>query len=303
MNSEHSQATALVPYMPVVTAPPPPTPFDPGNWGEVVGIKTIANTRIPSQGPDTWRPLPHETFVTMIEQAFDRHGFIISEPTHYRAPSRTNAKIKDQSEFGRFLSMYGIAHPGLPTVNGITWEACFLNSYDMSTSARGGLGRRVLICSNGTFSADLGFRRKHTVGIDRDREGQFSTVFDLVDKSVSALLPQGESELHRINVWQNTGGDDLDARWVILEAAKKGVIGAAATMRVLEHWENPEHTEFKDRNVWSLENAFTSNDRGQSLMTQSDRFGRLNTVLDDRFGIVTEGSGARPFGELVAADF
>ena len=141
------------------------------------------------------------------------------------------------------------------------------------------------------------------MGIDRDREGQFSTVFDLVDKSVSALLPQAESELHRINVWQNTECGDLDARWVILEAAKKGVIGAAATMRVLEHWENPEHTEFKVRNVWSLENAFTSNDRGQSVMTQADRFGRLNTVLDDRFGIVTEGSGARPFGELVAADF
>jgi len=70
-----------------------------------------------------------------------------------------------------------------------------------------------------------------------------------------------------------------------MEAAKANVMGNAATMRVLEHWEKPEHPEFKERNVWSLENAFTSNDRGQSLMTQSGRMSRLTDIIDARFDV------------------
>lgn len=283
--------------------PVAPTPFDPKAWGERVGIEAIAKTRIPVQGPDTWRPLPHETFVTMIEQAFDRHGFMISEPVHYRAGSRQNKKIADQSEHGRFLSMYGIAHPGLPEMGGLTWEAGFVNSYDMSLAARGGLGRRLAICSNGLFMGSTSeFKRKHTVGIDREREGLFQSVFDLVDNMVDGLVPQATNEITRIEEWKNTECGDSDARWVILEAAKRGVIGAAATMRVLKHWEDPEHPEFKDRNVWSLENAFTSNDRGQSLLTQSDRFGRLDGVFDDRFEFA-RCADSEDSEDFVAADF
>ena len=99
--------------------PTAPTPFDPGSWGEITDIKTINRTHIPVHGPETWRPLPHGTFVEMIEQAFSRHGFEISEPVHYRGRSRNNKKISDLPEFGRFLSLYGIAHPGLPSVEGL----------------------------------------------------------------------------------------------------------------------------------------------------------------------------------------
>ncbi len=272
-----------------ITAPTPPTPFDPGNWGEITDIKTIQRTRVPSQGPDTWRPLPHGTFVEMIEQAFDRHGFTISEPVHYRAKARGNEKIRDLPEYGRFLSLYGIAHPGLPSIEGLTWEGGFGNSYDMTMAAGGGLGDRVSVCSNGMYmGATQGFKRKHTVGMDRDRAGLFEHVFELVDNAIGGLLRQAEGRERQIERFKNTGCEDVDARYVIMEAAKRGVIGAAATMRVLKHWETPEHPEFKDRNVWSLQNAFTSNDRGRNMMTQSDRFGRLDGIINDRFGFLPE---------------
>ena len=288
----------------VIQPPPAPTAFDPKNWGEVVDIKTIARTRIPCRGPETWRPLPHETFVQMIEQAFDRHGFNISEPLHYRAKSRDNGKIKDLPEHGRFLSLYGISHPQLSPIEGVTWEAGFANSYDMSTAAGGGLGRRVDVCSNGCYmGATMGFKRKHTIGIDRDRGGMFEHVFSLVDNAVGGLLLQAETEVHRIERWKNTECSNNDARYVILEAAKKGIIGAAATLRVLQHWETPEHPEFKDRNVWSLENAFTSNDRGRNVLTQSDRFNKLDVLINDRFGFGDPTGDQSPVGLELAADF
>ena len=272
-----------------ITEPTPPTPFDPGNWGEITDIKTIQRTRVPSQGPDTWRPLPHGTFVEMIEQAFSRHGFTISEPVHYRAKARGNEKIQDLPEYGRFLSLYGITHPGLPSIEGLTWEGGFGNSYDMTMAAGGGLGDRVSVCSNGMYmGATHGFKRKHTVGMDRDRAGLFEHVFELVDNAIGGLLKQAEGRERQIKRFKNTGCEDVDARYVIMEAAKRGVIGAAATMRVLKHWETPEHREFKDRNVWSLQNAFTSNDRGRNMMTQSDRFGRLDGIINDRFGFLPE---------------
>ena len=282
----------------VTLAPSAPTPFDPKNWGERVDIQRISKIRVPQIGPDTWRPLPHDTFVSMIEQAFSRHGFELSEPLHYRAKTTKNAKIKDQGEWGRFISLYGISHPGLPSTSEMTWEAGFVNSYDMTKSASGGLGRRVSVCSNGMFmGASSQFRRKHTVGIDRDREGHFSHVYDLVDSAIRNLLPAAEAEVARIDRWRNTPCDDDDARYVAIEAAKAGVTGAAGMMRVMKHWEEPEHPEFKDRNVWSLENAFTSNDRGQSLLTQSGRMARLADIIDARFSVGT------PNAELAGADF
>ena len=270
----------------VTMAPTAPTPFDPKNWGERADMNTIRKIRVPNLGPDTWRPLPHETYVNMIEQAFSRHGFQLSEPTHYRAKTTKNAKIKDQGDWGRFISLYGIAHPGLPSTSEMTWEAGFVNSYDMTKSASGGLGRRVSVCSNGMFmGAEAQFRRKHTTGIDRHRSGQFTHVYELVDDAINNLLPAAEAEVNRIEQWKTIECTDDDARFVIMEAAKANVMGNAATMRVLEHWEKPEHPEFKERNVWSLENAFTSNDRGQSLMTQSGRMSRLTDIIDARFDV------------------
>ena len=285
--------------MVTLSAPPPPTPYDPKNWGERVDVDTIRRIPVPVQGPDSWRPLPHDTFITMVEQVFQNNGFEISEPVHYRAKTVKNAKIQDQGPWGRFISLYGIAHPGLPETSGMTWEAGFVNSYDMTKSASGGLGSRVSVCSNGKFmGAETQFRRKHTVGIDRDRDGSFPHVHSLVHRAIENLLPAAVTESVRIDRWKNIECSDEDARWSIMEAAKRKVIGAAATMRILEHWEEPEHPEFEDRNVWSLENAFTSNDRGQSLLTQSDRFSSLGTIFDERFG---EAADEEP--TLVAADF
>ena len=262
-----------------------PTPFDPKNWGERVSIETIARTRIPTQGPDSWRPVPHETFVEMIEEGFSRHGFEISEPVHYRGKSRGNKKIPDLPEFGRFLSLYGLRHPGLADLDGITWEAGFGNSLDMTVALGGGLGRRVSVCSNGEYMGSTsGFKRKHTKGIDEESTGHFETIYSLVDLAIGGILRQAENEEKRILRWQNTECSDDDARYVAVEAAKAGVVGAAGALRVLEHWKKPEHPEFADRNLWSLNNAFTSEDRGSNLFTQGDRFQRLDGIMNARFG-------------------
>ena len=272
--------------------PPTPTAFDPKNWGKIVDFKTIERARIPTQGPETWRVFPQGTFIQMIEQAFDRHGFITSEPVHYMAPTRKNAKIKDQPEHSRFLTMYGIAHPGLPDSSGLNWESSWQNSYDMSMSAGGALGRRIQVCSNGMIigTVDAKANRKHTVGIDRDREGHFESIYSLVDGLVGGLLRRATIEMERIEGYKQAECTDNDARYVIMEAAKRDVIGDAATMRVLKHWEEPEHPEFKDRNVWSLENAFTSNDRGQSVLTQASRFSKLYDIIEDRFSLTCSDS-------------
>ena len=278
-----------------------PTPYDPENWGERVDIKTIQRTPVPVQGPETWRPLPHDSYVQMIEQSLLDHGFEISEPVHYRGVSRDNKKIKDLPKYGRFLSMYGISHPDLTPIDGLVWEAAFQNSYDMTSSAKAIMGRRVMVCTNGCFFASgeetTQFRRKHTKGIDRDREGHFESLFGLLNKSIGGLLRQAEGEERRILRWQNTGCNDDDARYVAVEAAKQKVIGWAAVGRVLEHWATPEHPEFKDRNVWSLENAFTSNDRGSNLMTQQKRMLRLDGIINKRFGF------AAPVPDSVDEDF
>lgn len=269
-----------------VTTPDIPTPYNPDGWGQRCDMHEIKHCRIPSLGPDTWRPLPHETFIDMVEQAFDRHGFTLSEPLHYRAKSVKNDKIKDQGEYGRFNTSYGIAHPLLPLIGGSKWESSWLNSYDMTTSAQGSLDTRVLICSNGmTVNHSMAnFKRKHTSGIDQNREGLFEHIYDLVNGTVGSLLTVAQDEASRVDRYKQTECSDTDARWVILEAAKQNVIGSAATMKVLKHFETPEHPEFKDGSLMCLENAFTSDGRGRNIFTQKDRYGRLDKIISGRFG-------------------
>jgi hypothetical protein len=74
-----------------------------------------------------------------------------------------------------------------------------------------------------------------------------------------------------------------DARFLIIEAVKNGVIAKAHVLDVLEHFNNPEHVEFKEDNVWSLENAFTSFGRGRSLFDQGQKMSNLTKIIDQRF--------------------
>lgn len=266
--------------------PEAPTPYDPGNWGEIVDAKTIERTHVPTQGPESWRPLPHKWAIDTIEAEFRAAGFEHSEGLHYRARSRGNEKIKDLPEHGRFLSMYGLKHHNLPAIPGMRWEAGLMNSYDMTKSLQGFLGNRINVCSNGmVMGATDQFKRKHTKGIDVDREGHFEQIRKLIRNVVGSLIPKAEAQVHRFDMFKDIECSNKQARDIIIEAAKKDVIGAAAVMRVLKHWEEPEHPEFKDRNLWSLFNAFTSNDRGRNIMTQADRFSHLDDIIDDRFSI------------------
>ena len=269
-----------------VAIPDTPTPYNPKGWGQRCDMDVIKHARVPSLGPDTWRPLPHDTFVDMIEQSFDRHGFTISEPLHYRSKSVKNDKIKDQGEYGRFNTSYGIAHPLLPIIDGVKWESGWLNSYDMTTSARGTLDKRTLICLNGMTVSDSlsNFRRKHTSGIDLNRDGLFQHIYDLVNNTVGSLVTIAQAEASRVDRYKQTECNDSDARWIIMESAKRNVIGSAATMKVLEHFETPEHPEFKDGSLMCLENAFTSDGRGRNIFTQRDRYDRLRSIIDTRFG-------------------
>ena len=293
----------------VAIKPTAPKPYDPKSWGERVSIGTIARVRVPVLGPKRWKPLPHDVFVRMIEQLFAARGFTLSEPVHYMSGTTKNKKIKDPAEYGKFLSMYGIAHPLLPECADLTWEAAFINSYDMTRSARGVLGERVGVCTNGMFVGDLGFRRKHTIGIDPEDDMSFSRLHEMIDKTIESLVPKAEARVKQIEQYKNTECSDDDARWCILQAAKTGqglgpqVIQNSATLKVLKHWEEPEHPEFKDRNLWSLQNAFTSHDRGRNLMTQETRMSRLTGIFNERFNLAPVEVLGGPNDELTSADF
>ncbi len=276
----------------MVSIPNKPTVFDPKNWGDPLTPKQVGNIRVPVQVPDSYRAFPHEQYISLIERELDKQGFVASEGVHYACKSRVpkdsngNPKINDLPERGRFLSLWGVKHPLLPDIPGLSWEVGGNNSYDMSCSNEILLARRVLICSNGMVLSkiDSRMRKKHTKGIDRDYDGQFERLQIMVQKAIGNLHTMATEEAGRIENRKQVEVTDDDMRYLCVEAAKDKVIGWAAIERVMEHWHNPEHVEFKDRNLWSAENAFTSNDRGANVMTQGTRFSRLDSIIAKRYG-------------------
>mgnify|MGYP003134419127 FL=1 len=275
-----------VPAYVEASRPKAPVPFDGGNWGEVWDRERLKDLSVPKLGPSDWRPIPHDQFVGMAENALESAGFRISDSLNYVGLSRESAKkrVPDLPKYGRFLTMFGITHKDiLPDVAGISWEMALVQSCDMSIALGGLFGKRVHVCSNGMFNADYSFRRKHTKGVDPSNMGEFTPVDDLLKNMIANVQQCAEIEVTRMAKYKETECTQDDARFLIIEAVKNGVIAKAHVLDVLEHFNNPEHVEFKEDNVWSLENAFTSFGRGRSLFDQGQKMSNLTKIIDQRF--------------------
>ena len=65
----------------------------------------------------------------------------------------------------------------------------------------------------------------------------------------------------------------------VLQSTQRGVIQRLEALRVLRHWNEPEHAEFQDRNGYSLFNAYTSHWRDSDQFLLPDRTMRLKNFM------------------------
>jgi hypothetical protein len=162
--------------------------------------------------------------------------------------------------------------------NDYCWVLGLRNSHDKTFPAGIVAGASVFVCDNLSFSGEVKFARKHTRFINRDLP-------QLVERAVGRLLEKWHDQDHRIETYKNRTLGDVEAHDLLVRATDVGVCPNRLLPAVLREWRHPRHSDFADRNVWSLFNAFTEGLKGGNLAELSHRTEALHGLLDTHVGL------------------
>jgi hypothetical protein len=207
------------------------------------------------EATDTYAPLPNKVLVDMIYSIAADHGLVLEN-------EQLGLDLKGQRFFGvvdiKGLDFLG-GHVGL--------QVGFCNSGNKSMSARCCIGGKVFVCSNRAFHAYTddytgvaGMAvHPHYVNVERGICERIKAAFNQIEDFRAAQESFYHGLLNR-RIRNNT------AYATIIRAAQAGVINKTKILTIADEWnrqsKEPDgthewHREFKDRNAYSLFNAFT----------------------------------------------
>ena len=220
----------------------------------------VESTKTP-EASDRWTPIAHDSLVKEFRKAVDNSDLEIVQEHHA-------------------LHRYGQRYFGLFQVNGVGRKhgsdvgtvMCLRNSHDKAFRAGISAGAAPFVCSILIFSNEIVLGRRHTTHIMRDLP-------QIVARAIGQLMQSWVKTDDRIDAYKSTELDDRTAHDLILRGYQAGACGKTQIADILTQWHKPEHENFEDRNVWSLQNAFTNVWRGNSLNV-ANRSSQLYSVLD-----------------------
>jgi hypothetical protein len=220
------------------------------DFSEIEKLKTPTRTK-------SWRPLPHAQVIDEMRNQADKVGLNIVQEMHltHRNDSRYFGLFEVQSESKDIASVVGLR-----------------NSHDKSFRASICAGDAPFVCSNLCFSNEIVLGRKHTSEILSDLSNIFR---EALNKFIDSRVDQAK----RVEALKNFELTDGQAHDFICRAGRTEAIADAHIGKVITEWHTPEHDEFKDRNMWSLQNAFSNVWRSAPLQT-ARRSAELNQLID-----------------------
>tara|TARA_R100000655_G_scaffold108782_1_gene161467 strand:- start:2155 stop:3024 length:870 start_codon:yes stop_codon:yes gene_type:complete len=258
----------------VATIPTPSDKLLMGNWGKAYTTEQVSRLA-PPVPTDTHKPRDHHALFDMVSGGLTRAGFEHSEPLHYVG----NGNIRGVKDLpAKFMTVMNIRHSSLGDhVGGLeTHRQLFIqNSYDKSLSIRLITGIEICICTNGMTMGHVEneIRRKQTKNVDGD-------IYGIVYGGIDRILGEFKSQDETVHQLQNTEMTNRMADHIIMDAMRADVINPAGVKDVWEKWHNPNYAEYKDRNAWSLANAFTERSRGRNIFSRHQQHGRLLELIN-----------------------
>lgn len=191
----------------------------------------------------TWFPAKHSEVYSTVVEALTAANFGIK---------KYNMAIGHDGD-----RMFATLDLTTPLSEGVALSVGIRNSNDKSFPLGFCAGSRVFVCDNLAFKSDLLVKRKHTrFGSDRFEEA--------ICQAVQGLTVFKEAEMKRIESYKDAPLSDDRAAGVILKAYEKKVISHLNLAEVIQEWREPTFPDFRERNLWSLFNAFTFALRGQA---------------------------------------
>lgn len=213
---------------------------------------------------ETWTPIPHMELIRKVEKTLAANNLTVGSQAH--------SLTHDGARYFGLMEIQGRA-----TDQDYCWVLGLRNSHDKTFPAGIVAGASVLVCDNLSFSGEVKLARKHTRFISRDLPF-------LVECAVGRLLQKWHDQDRRIECYRNSDLDDRAAHDLIIRATDVGACTNRLVPTVLKEWREPRHHVFKQRNAWSLFNAFTEGLKG-NLLELPKRTEALHGLLDSYVGL------------------
>tara|TARA_R110000824_G_scaffold225801_1_gene413514 strand:- start:77 stop:898 length:822 start_codon:yes stop_codon:yes gene_type:complete len=231
--------------------------------------RELLSTYIEPERTSTYTPIRHDEVINMTEDTLGLLNYKMSD-TH----CIVNNQGKTSKEGDRMITSFTVKSDRLPENDDYAFKMAVVNSYDKSYSLKYLMGLQVFVCTNGMWDATENINCKHTINIvDKARTKLRDIVMDL--QTIHKNTINGYEDMKEMDF-----SCDKEVSDFVVRSCKKKIIGSQDILPILEHWENPEHHEFKDRNGCSLFNAYTSHLRKNNPFTLSDKTKALRSYID-----------------------
>lgn len=217
---------------------------------------TQINTPRPTR---SWQPIPHIRLLELVESVLNASGMPVTGQAH--------GLTHDGMRYFGLLEVAGINHS-----QEYHWVVGVRNSHDKRFPAGLVAGTQVLVCDNLSFAGEVKMARKHTRYLLEDLP-------NLVEDAIARLGWYWHRQEKRVRLYQKVALSDALAHDLVIRAVDEEVCSNAHIPRILGHWRDPQHEEFRTRNLWSLQNAFTEALKGNLPMLPR-RSERLHALLD-----------------------
>ncbi len=231
------------------------------------GGATVSDQRlakVPTPQPEgRWHPIAHNALVSQVQAGLEAAGMRVVNTAH--ALNRNGAQY-----FGLMQVADDNASDEWGTIVGLR------NSHDKRFPAALAMGSALFICDNLAFQGQVVLSRKHTTNIMRDLP-------QVTNRAIGRLASFVGTTEHRANSYKRREMGNQEAHDLVIRSLDAGAITTTMVPRVLEQWRTPNHSEFRDRNLWSLYNAFTETLKG-GLLKLPFRSEALHGVLDTAAG-------------------
>ena len=156
-----------------------------------------------------------------------------------------------------------------------SFQGAITNSYDQTLDTCCHFGTQVFVCTNGMWwiSTKTNSSRVHSKNTMKEFSIMVWNLSCDLD-NIYADVVGGFEALRELDFSSQREVHDF-----VLQSVQRGVLHIQEVSLVLRHWNEPEHAEFRDRNGYSLFNAYTSHWRDSNQFALPDKTIRLKQFM------------------------
>ncbi len=134
------------------------------------------------------------------------------------------------------------------------FQGAITNCYGKSLDTCCYFGTEVFVCTNGMWwmTGNTQTSQKHAMKTWEDFNSTVWKLSSELDNIYSNVVAGFEG------LKEHDFSSQREVNDFVLQSSQRGLLSSADIPKVLKHWNEPEHAEFKDRNAYSLFNAYTS---------------------------------------------